>query len=348
MRLRGKAKRIAGAAILAAATGFVIYGLYRTTTSKLSPSVWPQGHGEAKCWPVLDWPVVQRVGSDAYDGAFENATNAIDHGALPDLNEAPYVRVTADLGFAAEIYERKLRAGDLGGVPISRDESPLENDNRVFVALPRLHALMLGDIASELGTAPSHAIQRLTSVLDATYSAATSCSMPRLALVWALNLRRTLDLANTVCVSHAAPNNGVETALNELGTWASDRKLEYRSAFEPMFIADYHRTRAALSELIRDAQRWIVTWLPYNAHEISLAVDACYVELHAYGGGILWPSPSTARRVLPTAELHGLARSGADALCGYSESAWRALVGLNDAGLELDARLDRLRQCVDH
>lgn len=340
-------RNVALVATLVGTIPLFVFGLYRTTTSDLTPMLWPEPDGGTSCWPDLDWDTVLPLLDDSRVRALEDSVASVEKGRLPDSHEALPAEISATMRSSLDTYERVLRRGELGGLPIDREESPLRTDLAAFGALPSLHALLLHDVAQQAALEPARGMERLASVLDATFDAASGCSDPRMSLAWTLNLRRTLDLAGILCASPQARTDAFEEAREELVSWAADRHMAYAEGLDSMFIRDYHRIRKLLEELVRRSQ-WLglFTWLPYNAHSVSLAVDRCYLERYAFGVGRLWEAPSRPQRMPPIAELHGRTLSLSEALCVNSTQAWRAVVTLDSLAPQISLRLTLLRECA--
>lgn len=347
MNAKRRTNNVALLATLLATIPVFVFGLYRTTTSDLSPTVWPEPDGDTNCWPDLDLDVVLPILDDSRVRALEDSVVSVEKGRLPDSNEALPVEISAGMRSSLDTYERALRRGELGGPPIDRGRSPLRTDVATFTALPSLHALLLHDVAQQTALEPARGMERLVSVLDATFDAASGCSDPVMSLAWTLNLRRTLDLAGIVCASPQARTDAPQEAREKLVSWAADRQIAYAEGLDSMFIRDYHRVRKLLEELVRRSQ-WLglFTWLPYNARSVSLAVDGCYLERYAFGVGRLWEAPSQAQHVPPIAELRGRTLSLSEALCANSTHAYQAVVALDGLVPQIDSRLTLLRECV--
>lgn len=347
MNAKRRTKNVALVATLVATIPLFVFGLYRTTTSDLSPTVWPEPDGGTNCWPDLDWDTVLPLLDDSRVRALEDSVASVEKGRLPDSHEALPAEISATMRSSLDTYERVLRRGELGGLPIDRERSPMRTDVATFGALPSLHALLLHDVARQAALEPARGMERLVSVLDATFDAASGCSDPVICMAWTLNLRRTLDLARIVCASPQARTDAFEEARGELVSWAADRHMAYAEGLDSMFIRDYHGIRKLLEELVRRSQ-WLglFTWLPYNAHSVSLAVDRCYLERYAFGVGRLWEAPGQAQPIPPIAKLRGRTLSLSEALCANSTQAWRAVMALDGLAPQINSRLTLLRECT--
>lgn len=329
--------------VLAGIAGF---GLYGTATSDLAPPVWSSADQSLHCWPAINWESAEGSSTGAGGMTADEAAAAIDAGKILDLirggpsQGAPSLQVVSD-------YFISLRQNNFSARPEDGPQATWDSRSKDLRALEAVHALLLADILSRSELDPDGALLDLQRTVQATYDAATRCVEPGTAMLWVLNLRRSLDVARVACDSTLNKDDQTAASQRNLAGWASDRKMLYEQGLDSMFIADYHQTRQVLSALVRKSRWWMFTWLPYDVQQIATEVDRCYVERFNLGIGTLWsarnatswqPSPRNLGR-----KAHDLARS----LCEHSTDTWEAVLTLHKAAPAIDSRLELLRECVN-
>lgn len=346
MTRRKSWERIALLFALLVLAGIAGFGLYRTATSDLPPPVWPSAEQSSHCWPAINWESTEGISTGAVGITADKAAGAIDAGEILDLMRggssqgAPPLQVVND-------YSIALRRKNFSARPEDGPRTTWDSQSKDLRALEAVHVLLLADILSRSELDPDGALLDLQRTVQATYDAAAQCVEPGTAVLWVLNLRRSLDVARVACDSTLNKDDQTATSRRNLAGWASDRKMLYEQGLDSMFIADYHQTRSILSHLVQERRWWIFTWLPYDVQEIATAIDNCYVEQFNLGVGTLWSTRNAPSQPPlpqhPEKQAHGLARS----LCEHSTDTWEATRSLHRATPSIDSKLDLLRQCAN-
>jgi hypothetical protein len=331
-----------GIAVLIPAS-LAILGIYRTANSHLSPPVWPAERYAPRCWPSIDWSATQALTDELHEQFIEEALREIDDRQLPSVSQGLLAGDDGDQLIGA--YQAALLRREFSGVPKLGGRNIWDDAARAMAVLERVHALLLSEGVANLRRNPAEALKQWRAVADATYTAAEECTNLGGALAWAVNLKRTLDVAQIACRSAQGESAPVQRARLELATWAAQRRVKHAARLDSLFFADYTEARSLLEELTRRRQWWIFTWTRYNANSVSRAVDACYAERFNLGVGSVW---SRSDAVAPRATSEKLGRSGqrlADALCKHSTDAWEGVLSLRRTATDLNTKLKLLSGC---